>query len=369
MSEAGNPVTPQVPAHVQSKDAAMALIRDARLAQEGQPPAPAPEPAPEPTPTPEPAPEPVVAVGASSEPAPIPADDNPPAPVDEPGVEEIHAETLADLAEHIGVDASELYKLQLSVDTPDGKVTPTLEEMKDGYRAAQEARIEAQKAAQEREALTAQQAELKRNYEERFQSAAAMQEAARNQLLNQYNSINWAQLEAEDPGEWAVKRQQFNEAAQAMDAQQRELVSKWQAHQAEQEALSAQQREETLGRERQALIRALPEWADAETARTGGLEIVDYLTQQGFTNDETNLVDHRLVLLARKAMLYDKNVKSAEPLKKRVLKIASASAKPGARRTEAQSRADELKSLEAKARKSGRKEDVLAFMKAKAARA
>ncbi len=54
------------------------------------------------------------------------------------------------------------------------------------------------------------------------------------------------------------------------------------------------------------MLDKLPDWKDADKAKAEQGRVREYLKNQGFTDDEVGGVsDHRAVLMARKAMLFD----------------------------------------------------------------
>jgi hypothetical protein len=86
----------------------------------------------------------------------------------------------------------------------------------------------------------------------------------------------------------------------------------------------AQQRQETqlkeyLAEQHKQLVERLPEWSDAEKGPKLKSELSSYLRNEGFAEQELgNLADHRLVLVARKAMLYDRAQRERAALAKQV---------------------------------------------------
>jgi len=133
--------------------------------------------------------------------------------------------------------------------------------------------------------------------------------------LKQYQGIDWNALVDSDPIQ-----------AMKLDRQYRELQTQY--SQKVNEINSAQQRVaetqqafvgELLQREKQSLYEALPEWKDAAKAKAEKDEIKTALQKAGFTEAEiSGLTDHRSVVIARKAMLYDKLMEKKPETQKRV---------------------------------------------------
>jgi hypothetical protein len=67
------------------------------------------------------------------------------------------------------------------------------------------------------------------------------------------------------------------------------------------------QRDEFRVRERELLLQAVPEWQDPKKAEQGKQKLYQYAQSFGFTDAELGTIeDHRLMVLLRKAMLYDR---------------------------------------------------------------
>lgn len=99
---------------------------------------------------------------------------------------------------------------------------------------------------------------------------------------------------------------------------QQQAYQNWQGQmqrvQYEQQQLSAHQQQEqaaltyqTLAHESELLAKAIPGWSDAEKAKAGKAELTKYLKETyGFDDARlAQVADHRALVMARKAMLYD----------------------------------------------------------------
>lgn len=281
--------------------------------------------------------------------------------------EELEVETLAELAEHFNIDPADLYQLKVPVTMADGtKAEVSLGEWKDGYKTSQDAQVEARRAAEARQELEARQTALEAEWRGKVQDAAATLQVAETNLNADFNSVDWNALRETDPAEWSAKRQQFAERNAQLQQAKREIAERWQQHEAQTQESQQQQLAEHLETERQLLMRALPEWADEATAEKERSDLSNYLMKSGFASNEVSSVsDHRLVVMARKAMLYDQQVRTADAAKKRVIKIGKKSPKPGARISQAEQQQDAIRPLREKFRKSGRIEDGVALLEAR----
>lgn len=96
-------------------------------------------------------------------------------------------------------------------------------------------------------------------------------------------------------------------------------IKRFETRKAERTAQIEAQKGELAMQEREQLLRAIPEWLDPAKMDAEGGQVLKYLADTGFNNREiADMLDHRFMVQARKAMLYDQ-VKSANPLNKKVV--------------------------------------------------
>lgn len=133
--------------------------------------------------------------------------------------------------------------------------------------------------------------------------------------LKLYETVDWNALVDSDPVQ-----------AMKLDRQYRDLQNKYQQKVGEinftQQQVADKQRAfatELLQREKQSMLEAIPDWKDAAKAKTERDEIKAALQKAGFSSEEIEgLSDHRSVVIARKAMLYDKMMAKKPEVQKRV---------------------------------------------------
>lgn len=116
---------------------------------------------------------------------------------------------------------------------------------------------------------------------------------------------NWAQLQAEDQANgtskyanaWArwQQRQQSLAATQAEEARvaERARADQSKAHQ------------KYLAEQQSQLIEKLPGWKDPEVARKESRQIADLMKSVGYSDDDISISDHRALIIARKAAMFD----------------------------------------------------------------
>src|SRR5262249_34168116 len=97
-------------------------------------------------------------------------------------------------------------------------------------------------------------------------------------------------------------------------------------------------------------------------------KMAEYLYRQGFSHEELeNLIDHRHVLIIRKAMLHDEKSQQVDAAKKRVATVPKIM-RPGAPKAKRQSASEKLAAGHARMVKTGKEEDALAYRMAKRGR-
>lgn len=123
---------------------------------------------------------------------------------------------------------------------------------------------------------------------------------------------NWAELLQNDPQKYLVERHNWEQRLTAVQ-QARQVQQNVQRQQAEQQTASSQQR---VAEAKQKLLTAIPEWTDPQKAAEGAQAINRYLDQSGIPAEMRASIDSAEVLvIARKAMLYDQAVAAAKARK------------------------------------------------------
>lgn len=208
----------------------------------------------------------------------------------------------------------------------DGKeVEVSLDELKNGYqRQADYTRKTMEAATQRKEA----DAETQKAQQERQQYASELQRMAvqLEGVLEQQGQIDWNALRESDPMEF-LKQQHLFQQRQALyqqnRAEQQHLAQQFQNEQ-------AQAHQSYLAEQQDNLLAKLPDWKDDAKAAAEKTAISTFLQEQGFeAEDISSIADHRHVLVARKAMLYDQLMAKANVQAKKVQEAPQRVVKPG----------------------------------------
>jgi hypothetical protein len=224
----------------------------------------------------------------------------------------------------------------------DGKVveltkSEIAEHYKNGLRQADYTRktMEAAEVRKAAEAERSQALQERQHYSNQLNAIAQRLGA----VLQEQSQINWQQLAESNPAEYIRQRHLFEQRQAAFQQAQAEQARVYQLQQAEQ----VESVRQYIAKQQQELLAKLPDWKDDKKAATAKQEIAKYLIetvgyapeevfpQQGADGRITSLgkIDHRDILLAHKAMLYDQLMSKAQAATKKVEKLPPKMERPG----------------------------------------
>ena len=205
----------------------------------------------------------------------------------------------------------------------DGKeVSVTLDELQKGYSRTQDYTRKTQQIAEVRKQAEQETHAVRAEREQYAQLLGALQA----QLQSSEPQIDLDRLYHEDPIEWVRQKEVMRERQEKLGAIQSEQQRLSQVAQYEQQrAMEAQ-----LASQQEALLAALPDWKDPKKAKAEKALVIESAKAAGFTDEDLKSVyDHRLVLLLRKAALFDQMVSKRQGIKP-VVNNGPRPAKPGA---------------------------------------
>lgn len=173
-----------------------------------------------------------------------------------------------------------------------------LSELLKGYSLESDYRIKTSQAAEQTRAA---QAQAQQAAQERQQYAQALQ-TYQKQLATMQPQAPDPQLIESDPVGYLRQQQAYSGWQQQMQQAQWEQQQLSQREQQEQ----GKAYQDRIAKEQEALFTAIPEWRDEAKAKAGKAELAAFLQKTGYSMEEVaQAVDHRAILMARKAMLYD----------------------------------------------------------------
>jgi hypothetical protein len=239
------------------------------------------------------------------------------------GVEDAPDEETAEEQSEEDEESEEQEQPQTFTVKLDGKeVSVTLDELQKGYSRTQDYTRKTQQIAEVRKQVEQETQAVRAERQQYAQLLGALQA----QLQATEPQVDLDRLYHEDPIEWVRQKEvmrERQEKAYAIQAEQQRLS---QLSQYEQQRAM----EETLSSQKDALLAALPTWKDPKTARAEKALVVESAKAAGFSEEDLKSVyDHRLVLLLRKAGLYDQMVSKRQGIKP-VVNNGPRPAKPGA---------------------------------------
>ncbi len=242
---------------------------------------------------------------------------------DESGVEDAPEEETSEEQSEEEEEPEEQEQQQTFTVKVDGKeVSVTLDELQKGYSRTQDYTRKTQQIAEVRKQVEQETQAVRAEREQYAQLLGALQA----QLQSSEPQVDLDRLYNEDPIEWVRQKEVMRERQEKMAAIQSEQQRLAQVSQYEQQrAMEAQ-----LASQQEALLAALPEWKDPKKAKAEKALVIESAKAAGFTDEDLKSVyDHRLVLLLRKAALFDQMVSKRQGIKP-VVNNGPRPAKPGA---------------------------------------
>ena len=185
----------------------------------------------------------------------------------------------------------------------------TIDDLKKGYMMESDYRKKTTEVARHRDEVKAKEDALTA----KLQDAEAI-------LALQFEDLNSEEML--DLKEY--DRKAYEDKKEALEAKAKRL------HTLKQEQIKTMQERkgESISKEKELLLAALPEWLDEATLTSESKMLNGLWESMNFTEEDYNLItNHKLILISRKAALYDK-LKAAKPESKKV-QHKPKSAKPG----------------------------------------
>jgi len=271
---------------------------------------PEPEPGPDPEVQPTDDPEPDVAKGE--------VDDD-----DVPEGDEDEVRTLEDLAAHLETDPEWLEGLSVTQKVNGKEISVPISEALATHRKVSAADEYLSDAKAKSKAMIDEAGQQQQEWAATIGASAQIYQELEQEYQKDLESVNWADLRKKDPAEHTAKRAEMKERREKLDGLKRKMQESVQTAAQRANEIRRLQNEQRLPQEREFIFERLPEWKDEKKFDQERNELIDYLTADGFS--EQDIADHvyngRLVALAVKAMRYDKSKTKAETKRKKVTKV------------------------------------------------
>ena len=292
--------------------------------------------------TPAAAPKQAAAASQASAPDPAPqvaADDPaiaaaaaaaPEASAEEPAADETpDYVNVEDYLQKSGIERESFLALPIRVKV-DGKESDVpLADVVKGFQLEKHFQAKSIAFAEQQKAWEAQTAQARDALGAQLKNAQVLGNIAHQELLGQYQAIDWNKLRIDDPAQWAVLDREFNNRAAAIQQQLGAVTAEQQrlAQEAQQQLLA------TLPKEREFMFNVHPEWRDEKSFQSARSDMLDSAKKYGFSEaDLTGIYDHRIMLALHDLARFAKIQAQAPVAAKRVRAAPQVSA-PGARMT------------------------------------
>lgn len=235
----------------------------------------------------------------------------------------------------------------------DGKdVEVTLDELMNGYSRQADYTRKSQVLAEQRqkadEELAATQQER-----QRYISQLEQLTSQSDKKLDEFKSIDWEKLKADDPMDYMTKRDAYRE----LQENKRLIAEEQQNLQKKQQEEAAQQWQQELSKQQELVAQKLPDWTDPTKGPKLKQAIKTFAITKGFSEQEVNaLIDARSVDVLHKAMLYE-NLLEAKISKKKA-KVVPKVTKPGTGTTKGEVNSEKVKQQRQRLKKTGHINDA-----------
>jgi hypothetical protein len=284
----------------------------------------------------------------------------------DPDEEKDELEAIADgeelsMAEYLGIDEDRLLvaddgSLAFNAIIDGETITVPLKDLAASYQIQGHVNNKSIALEAERTEFNEQKNSVTQELQSRSQGLVKLTEMVENELVGEYNRIDWDALRVKNPNEWTAKRQEFAERAQKLK-RTKSLVAEENERMAKEQIEEFQTKMATnIAAEKVKIIAANPTWADAKVLEAAQGKLRTFLNNTyGYTDkDFATVNDSRLISLIQDAQKYREGKQGVTD--KKVKKIPKFR-KPGARRAASSDLAKvrRSKGLRAAVKKSGGK--------------
>lgn len=196
----------------------------------------------------------------------------------------------------------------------------------------------------------------------RLEGLNRLTQVAEGALLDEYNSIDWDALRAQNPGEWAALQQQYSQRAAQIEQIKSLAGQEGDRAKYEQQKKMQEQQAAFVAAEVQKMIQDNPTWSDQTVMAKDLGEIGAFLRNQyGFSDQEVaNNLDARLMRLIKDAQSYHSGKKAVA--EKKIPDNVPKFMKPGAGDRPSLQKARQVKAQKEAVRKSGGSTDSIAAL-------
>lgn len=269
--------------------------------------------------------------------------------------------SLEELAEAMEVDQDDLKSIQIStkVDGKEGRAT--LSEVIKNYQLNKSLTEKSEKFAQERKAFEEKVEKREQEIQQKLEDAESVTKLLEDQLKEEIGSIDWNQLRADNPAQYAVVKQDYMEKIGEIESKKQKIVKDREAAQKESMEKYQEKMKEVVQYNNDQLLKVDPKLADDKYRAKEMQELSTYLKEY-LTDEEINsVIDYRMITFMRKAKAFDEMQTKANPAKAKAKKKPKF-VKPGTQKTSAAKTASAEEKQMARFKKSGSVEDAASIL-------
>lgn len=215
----------------------------------------------------------------------------PDAEADKPKKEETEGQSLEEFFAEHGQEPFLNLKFKTKVDGREEEAT--LSDLIRDRQLAQASYARMNEAAQARQQFQTEREQVRQALGVQIKQAQQLNELAQNQLLQDFQRVDWNHLRANDPANYSALYTDF-QARNAAIQQTREQIAAAERTNAQ---AADTQRQQAIASERERLFQARPDWRDPAKANAAYQAIAAMGRKLGFTDaDLTAISDHRMLL-------------------------------------------------------------------------
>jgi hypothetical protein len=252
--------------------------------------------------------------------------------VAEPVVAAEEGPEYADLNDYLTksqIDPESFMQMPVSVKV-DGKTgLVSMADLVRSYQTDSHVTQKSQAIAEQQRAFEAERTRITQGLQQNLQTVTSLVTLAHQELLRDYQGIDWNRLQAEDPIRWSVLDRQFQNRNAAIQQAMQQTALQYQ----QQQQTQTQELAQRLPQEREKMIERIPQWRDAKQFDADRAVMAQSAQEMGFTPAEISQIhDHRYMVALHFASQFLKlQAKTPQALKK--VRAAPQMANPGARIT------------------------------------
>lgn len=212
----------------------------------------------------------------------------------------------------------------------DGKTSQVpLADLVRSYQTDAHVTQRSQAAAEAQRQFETQRAQITQNLQQHLQTVTSLVTMAHQELLRDYQGIDWNKLQTEDPIRWSILDRQFQQRnGQIQQAMQQTALQYQQQQQAQQQELA-----QRLPQEHAKMLERIPQWQDAKQFDADRVVMTQSAKEMGFTPAEISQIhDHRMMVALHYASQFLK-LQASTPQALKKVRAAPQMANPGARIT------------------------------------